>query len=107
MNLNGIRWRLRFMAQRTRRAVLCVELGVRGLPFSVGGDQVAVRIGSLWFEVCPLWGTSGWAVDHPYTDFEDEHNGWEIARTGGVLFPVHLLFDLWQTAVTTDSDLPQ
>ncbi|MEU6579573.1 hypothetical protein [Nocardia sp. NPDC046763] len=85
---------VRVWPQRIRRAVLCIELCLRGLTFCVGGDQVSVLIGVLWFDVCPLWGVSGWAVDHPHTDFEDEHCGWEIARTHGVLFPVRTLFAL-------------
>ncbi|MEV6073406.1 hypothetical protein AB0L82_43250 [Nocardia sp. NPDC052001] len=95
--------RLGWMAQRLRRAMLCVELELRGLTFCVGGDEVSVLLGVLWFDVCPLRGMSGWAVDYPHLDFEDEHCGIEIARTDGVLFPVRVLVEL---ANSRDYSLP-
>ncbi|MGW5228659.1 hypothetical protein ACWEP5_27440 [Nocardia niigatensis] len=96
MSLNKFRTRFApvVLAQRTRRALLCAELCLRGLYFQVGGDGISVLIGVLWFDVYPLWGVRGWVVDHPHTDFDDEHFGWQIAHTHGVLFPVRTLFAL-------------
>ncbi|MFI6363177.1 hypothetical protein ACIBG0_10555 [Nocardia sp. NPDC050630] len=84
---------------RLRLWLLRTELAARGIAHAYhGGDGIAVYSDSQWFDVYPFIRHGRrltWVVDHPHTDPDDEHPGWEIGWRNGFRFPVSALPQMW------------